>query len=142
MRQGDMNPDPLFRALIGATFTGLMSARITVQIDGMLIMGKLISEKAYFAAVQDLFAQEGTYGTALTANLFQSFAEHGVSGEFDKGQLMDVPMFFMEDATVYANDKPGLWLGWWRGRVDAVTGWTWTAPQLIEMTEEGDEAGE
>ncbi|KPV49057.1 hypothetical protein SE17_34755 [Kouleothrix aurantiaca] len=132
-----MHPDPLFSALVATAFAGSMSARITVQIGGVFIHGALISEKTYFTGIRDQLAYEGTHGATLVANLFQNSLEAGAFDQTTEEQQMNAPMFFLQDAITYAADQPALWLGWWRGRVDAVTGWSWEKPQKL-VVEDAD----
>lgn len=122
--------DPFFVALVGACYAGRMAARVTLQIGGMVITGKLISERTYFEGIRDIFAREGTHGTTLFANAMESWPKGRTP---TSEELETISVFFMEDAVAYVGNQPGLWLGWWRGRVSAVVGWAWEDPQVIDI---------
>lgn len=132
--------DMLLAAIAGNAYAGYMSMGITLHVGGLIITGTVTSEQAYFEGIQDLLAQEGTIGTTLVANLFQNLNQADKSTSAPDDEIVNVPVLFLKDAVAYNENRPGLWLGWWRVPISAVVGWGWASPQELVVEEDGTDS--
>lgn len=99
-----------------------VSMPITLTVGGSLVTGMICGGKEYHEGIEAVLRQGWPELPDFVAQIFKDRAE-----VYDRDDTHVIGFIHLKDATIYnggVNPIPNEGGVWWRGRIDAVTGWS------------------
>lgn len=128
--------DWFLQDLVATVNSGLFEVGVTLFVEGLIVSGRLVSGKRYFAAIGQQF-YDGCPGNEETKQMMRDAFE-GKGEIYDRKDDADVPppqfihlidaLCFGHSGAPIPNDGPVVW----RGRINAVSGFYIGQHQLAE----------
>ena len=115
--------DWLLQGLVDATNNSDMRLSVTLEANGLLVSGKLVSAKDYVAGV---VTELNEVGAANVAQLFKTIADLAYSDEQIAARAQELPTFIhLKDARYFHQSGSALPANkpvFWRGRLTEISG--------------------